>query len=221
MSRSHTFAPGEFYHIYNRGTEKRTIFLKQGDYDRFVALLYMANQIEAVDLKLQGRTLEEVKDQERSTPLVGITAYCLMPNHFHLLLHEIESGGISKFMQKLSTAYTMYFNKRLERSGALFQGKFKASHVQDDRYLRYLVSYIHLNPVKLIEPEWKEHGIADRKGAEMFLADYQSSSYLDYLNKERTENIILTRDAMPEYFNSGREFKEFVTAWLDYKVEPC
>ena len=219
MTRTISFAPGEFYHVYNRGTEKRNIFMSRADRDRFLALLYLANQDEPVDLKLQGSTLLEIVEERAGAPLVEIAAYCLMPNHFHLLIRELEDGGISKFMQKLTTGYTMYFNKKYERNGALLQGRFKATHVADDRYMRYLISYIHLNPVKLIEPKWKETGIVNKVVAEKYLETYTQSSYLDYLDKERPEGIILTREALPGYFSSGADFKTFVTEWLTYKAE--
>lgn len=167
---------------------------------------------------LQGRTLLEIGKRD-GEPLVDIAAYCLMPNHFHLLIQEIEEGGISKFMQKLTTGYTMYFNKKNDRNGSLFQGKFKATHVADDRYLRYLISYIHLNPIKLIEPKWKETGITDKTRAERYLETYSQSSYLDYLGKKRLEEMILSREALPEYFSSGTDFKTFVTEWLIYSPE--
>jgi putative transposase len=160
MQRSFHFAPREFYHLYNRGTEKRKIFLCRADYARFLALLYLANQETPTVLKIQGRTLEELVEERSGTPLVEIATYCLMPNHFHLLVRGVEEGGVGKFMQKLTTGYTMYFNKKNERTGTLFQGRYKATHVADDRYLRYLISYIHLNPIKLIEPKWKETGIS-------------------------------------------------------------
>jgi putative transposase len=213
MTRQFSFASDEFYHIYNRGTEKRNVFTSSAERDRFIALLYLANQSGQVDLKLQGRTLEEIEGRD-TAPLIDIVAYCLMPNHFHLLIREREEGGISKFMQKLQTGYTMYFNKRHERSGGLFQGKFKATHVADDVYLNYLISYIHLNPVKLIDPAWKENGIRNRKEAEDYLETYRYSSYLDYLGKKRSENIVLAPEALPEYFANGADFKSFVTEWL-------
>ncbi len=219
MSRTFTFAPGEYYHLYNRGTEKRNIFTSRAGRDRFLALLYFANQDAPVDLKLQGSTLLEATEQREESPLIEIVCYCLMPNHFHLLVREIEDDGISKFMQKLTTGYTMYFNKRYERNGALFQGRFKATHVDDDRYLRYIISYIHLNPVKLIEPKWKEDGITNRAHAERFLEQYTDSSYLDYLGKKRPEGMILSKDVLPEYFASGTDFKSFVTEWLSYKPD--
>lgn len=219
MTRTFSFAPDEFYHVYNRGTEKRNVFMSRADRDRFLALLYFANQNEPADLKLQGSTLLEVVEERIGAPIVEIIAYCLMPNHFHLLIRELEEGGISKFMQKLTTGYTMYFNKKYERNGSLFQGRFKATHVADDRYLRYLISYIHLNPIKLIEPKWKENGIHDKTCAEKYLETYMPSSYLDYLGRERPEGMILSREALPEYFLSGADFKTFVTEWLTYSPE--
>ncbi len=219
MTRPIEFAPEEFYHVYNRGTEKRKIFMARNDYGRFLALMYLANQEEPTELKLQGRTLERIRKPRKGKQLVDIVTYCLMPNHFHLLIREIEEGGISKFMQKLTTGYTMYFNKRNERNGSLFQGRFKATHVADDRYLRYLISYIHLNPIKLIEPKWKETGITNKVLAERYLETYTPSSYLDYLGKKRLEGMVLSREALPEYFSSCADFKIFVAEWLTYKPE--
>src|SRR3989338_7186916 len=100
MTRPITFAEGEFYHLYNRGTEKRKIFTSKEDYERFLALLFLCNGKIAVDLKLQGRTLYEIKNVEKGEPIVDICAYCLMPNHFHLLLREKGENGISHFLQK-------------------------------------------------------------------------------------------------------------------------
>jgi putative transposase len=220
MSRNIAIGPGEFYHVYNRGTEKRDIFKDETDYDRFTSLLYVSNGNTPVHLQLQGRTLKEVLEVDRGEPLVDIGAYCLMPNHFHLLLTEKTDNGISKFMQKLTTGYTMYFNKRYERNGSLFQGKFKASHAQEDRYLKYLLSYIHLNPIKLLEPQWKESGIKDKKIAEEFLETYTYSSFLDYLGKTRAENKLINTEILPKYYEMPKDFKTSVSEWLDFKVEP-
>ncbi|OGN12866.1 MAG: hypothetical protein A3C71_01035 [Candidatus Yanofskybacteria bacterium RIFCSPHIGHO2_02_FULL_43_15c] len=208
------FSPGEFYHIYNRGTEKRNIFLRKGDYRRFLLLLYHCNNTSNVVLRLEEQHFNTESHKE---PLVDIYSYCLMPNHFHLLIGEKIEGGISRFMQKLSIGYTMYFNKLRERSGALFQGKFKATHADNDRYLKYLISYIHLNPVKLIDPEWKENGISDKEKAEEYLTRFGESSYLDYLGVRRPESAILSKDNFPKYFNSGNDFKNMVIDWLDYQ----
>jgi len=218
MNRATKFAPKEFYHLYNRGTEKRDIFMSSQDYERFLALMYFCNQSDGSS-RIQGKTLSELirlKQENNNGQLVDISSYCLMPNHFHILAREKQEGGISKFMQKIMTGYTMYFNKKHERTGALFQGKFKATHVNDDRYLSYLISYIHLNPIKLIEPEWKEIGINNLKQAEKYLDTYRYSSYHDFLGRKRTESAILSKDSLPNYFNSGLDFKKNVVEWLSY-----
>lgn len=160
MQRRIIISEGEIYHLYNRGVEKRLIFLAQADQERFTRLLYIANDEAPFKYELiQSKSLKEIK---RSKPLVAIGAYALMPNHFHLLVKEIRAGGISAFMEKLTTGYSAYFNKRNDRVGALFQGTYKAQHANSDAYLKYLFAYIHLNPVKLIESAWREGGYQKR-----------------------------------------------------------
>lgn len=215
--RKITFAEEEFYHLYNRGVEKREIFTNRADYNRFLALLFLCNGKIAVDLKLQGRTLCEVQNIERGEPIVDICCYCLMSNHYHFLVREKTKNGISNFMQKLQTGYTMYFNKRYERSGALLQGTFKAEHANEDSYLSYLPAYIHLNPVKLIDPKWRENGIIDKKAAESFLKQYRYSSYPDYIGERRPEGCIINNRALPEYAETPVSFRRMSTEWLDYK----
>src|SRR3989344_8657918 len=104
---------GEYYHIYNRGNSKQTIFHDKNDYYRFIKTLFLSNGEISFKVFLAGK---EVFGFDRGNPLVSIGAYCLMPNHFHLLLTQIEEDGISKFMQKLSTGYSMYYNKKYERT---------------------------------------------------------------------------------------------------------
>lgn len=218
MERKFVFSIGEFYHIYNRGTEKRNIFVDLNDYQRFIKLLFFSNGTKPIILRdiPQGRPLGGIN---KSEALVAIGAYCLMPNHFHLLVKETSEGGVTKFMSKLSTAYSMFFNKKNNRTGSLFEGKFKASHVDNDNYLKYLFSYIHLNPVKIIEPKWKETGITDKKRAEQYLKNYKYSSYLDYLGESRPEGIILDKKSFPEYFFSFVDFGDFINDWLNFKAE--
>lgn len=216
MSRPITFAPGEYYHLSNRGTDNRKIFLDKKDHERFISLLYLANSgIPIHRSDHQTASLETIFAIERETSLVDIGSYVLMPNHFHILVHEHSEGGISLFMQKLLTAYTMYFNKRHGRSGSLFEGKFRAHHVTRDEYLKYLFAYIHLNPIGIIETDWKKHHIGNRKKAEEFLSSYAYSSYLDYHNEEaRPEQAILNKLAFPAYFEKTTDFKKYVRDWM-------
>jgi len=216
MSRNYVFAPGEYYHIYNRGVEKRKIFINKKDYERFLFLLYICNTKEPTVVKnYRGLTLAEKFNLSKKDTLVEIGSYCLMPNHFHLLLREKTEGGISLFMQKLTTGYTMFFNVNNERSGSLFQGSFKARHANEDDYLKYLYAYIHLNPIKIIEAEWREEGIKNKGKVKEFLANYKYSSYLDFIGEERFEGRILDRKNFPDYFQNKGSFAKFLENWME------
>lgn len=212
--RKYNFVQTEFYHIYNRGTDKRPIFLDVGDYRRFQTLLFVANTDKAISLKDLYRNNQGPFDLAAENKMVALGAYCLMPNHFHLLVTPRTDNGVSVFMQKLSTAYSMYFNKKYERSGSLFEGKFKSQLAIEDRYLKYLFSYIHLNPVKLLQHDWKENGIKDKKEAEKYLNSYTFSSYFDHIGKERMESKILDLTAFPNYFKGFFDAEREVTDWL-------
>lgn len=218
MSQRNTlFSEGEYYHIYNRGNSKQTIFRDLADYGRFQELLYATNSSERVVLKL-------IKKEDRFTfarqqPLVAIGAYCLMPNHFHVLVTPSVEGGIQNFVQKLSTAYSMYFNKRYERTGGLFEGRFKSEHAHSDEYLKYLFSYIHLNPLKLIDPHWKEKGLHNIQHAREYLDGYHYSSYDEYRGLVRAENAILSKESFPSYFSSEGSFLAEIEEWLHFKEE--
>src|SRR3989338_5705420 len=160
--RKVSFAPGEFYHVYNRGNSKQVIFHDKQDYNRFLALLYAVNTKQNIAMRL---VFEDMYKFDRGERLVSLGAHCLMSNHFHLLLTEVDEGGISKFMQKLTTAYSMYYNKKYARTGGLFEGKFKSEHAGKDRYLKYIFSYIHLNPLKIINKNWKTDGLKNKQKA--------------------------------------------------------
>lgn len=209
------FVSGEYYHIYNRGTNKMPIFNDHWDYARFQKLLYLSNGKESPkfsDVESPGRTWTI----ERGDELVHIGVYCLMPNHFHILIKVKSDKDASLFLQKILTSYSMYYNKKNNRTGALFQGKTKSEHVNEDNYLRYLFSYIHLNPVKLIDAGWKERGIKDLDKTLDFLNKYQYSSFLDYTDIKRPEEKILNKTEFPEYFESPQEHLQELTNWLTY-----
>jgi len=152
--RKTPFANGEIYHVYNRGVDKRTIVLDQEDADRFVQSLVEFNTEQAIGSLyqnsfrkklLRGSTSKYSDEEKKNEKPVEVIAYCLNPNHFHFILRQVTERGIEKFMQRLGTGYTMYFNKKYERSGVLFQGAFKAIHVDTDAYLLQLSVYVNLN----------------------------------------------------------------------------
>jgi putative transposase len=214
-----SFASNEYYHIYNRGNSKQKIFNDKSDYERFVRLLYVCNNQENFKIfnTPKGQDLFNI---ERGKTLVSIGAYTLMPNHFHVLLTQEENGDISKFMQKVSTAYVMYYNKKYQRTGGLFEGKFKSQYAGNDRYLKYLFSYIHLNSLKLIYKNWKEDGIYNKKRSLEYLLNYKYSSYIDYMESERmrVQKKILNIEAFPKYFPTQKSFTEEVFDWLSYET---
>jgi len=114
---------GEYYHIYNRGNSKQKIFHDNEDYFRFMSLLYACNSKNNFRIFTLAKE-ESPYDFERDKQIVSIGSFCLMPNHFHILLTQIEEKGISKYMQKLTTAYVMYYNKKYKRTGKLYEGVF-------------------------------------------------------------------------------------------------
>ncbi len=208
---------GEYYHIYNRGNSKQKIFHDEEDYQRFIFLLYVSNTSEKFDFYNLSRNIKlNIFQKEKNNCFVGIGAYCLMPNHFHLLITEINEGGISKFMQKISTAYSMYYNRKYQRTGSLFEGKFKSQHLDTDKYLKYIFSYIHLNPIKLIQKDWKEKGIKDKITAIDYLNKYTYSSYLDFTKEDRDQKNILNRKLFPKYFPTKNSFNKEIFEWLNY-----
>lgn len=221
MQRKFSFAPGEYYHLYNRGTEKRTIFLDYGDYLRFLVLLHVADFHQPVQLSdyCQGLSSPITALWARSfgDKLVDVGAYCLMPNHFHLLVREKADNGIPKFMKKLLTGYSMYFNKKRTRTGQLFEGTFKATHVDNDEYLKYLFAYIHLNPVKINDPTgWKNKTILHPETAREFLAGYEYSSYPYYTGRSRPSDSILNHQVFPDYFRTAKDFNDFINEWINF-----
>jgi putative transposase len=171
--RSIEFVTGEIYHIYNRGTEKRSVFMDKYDYQKFLLIMREINsKTHRLDLRelmrengksCEGPTFAKTTDEQ----LVDVVAYCLNPNHYHFILRQKIDGGISKFMQRLGTSYTMQFNKRHSRSGALFQGKFKAIHIDSNEYLLYLSVYVNTNNFI--------HGYRDNKS-------WPYSSWHNYIN---------------------------------------
>ena len=215
-TRLFQFAPGEFYHIYNRGVEKRTIFLDQFDYRRFTELLYAANTNHSTDLRSISRQHDWIYDWDRGESLVAIGAYCLMPNHYHMLLTPLVDKGVSLFMNKLGTSYSMYFNRRYNRTSALFEGKFKAKHATTDEYLKYLYSCIHLNPVKLMQPDWKEQGIQEPIAAFKYAQSYQYSSLQDMQSHSRPAAAIVDTTLFPEYFPTAAAQQSELLSWLHY-----
>ncbi|PIS39190.1 MAG: hypothetical protein COT33_03250 [Candidatus Nealsonbacteria bacterium CG08_land_8_20_14_0_20_38_20] len=228
MRRKFPFIIGKIYHIYNRGVAKCSISNQEADYWRFLQGLCLFNDIKSATNilwqleKTRGRlTLRVLKNYivtegKKRKPLVRILAYCVMPNHFHLLVEEIQEGGISKFMQKLNKGYARYFNNKYERVGHLWQDKFKNILVDDERYLLYLLVYINiLNPAELIEPNWKERGIENIEKILEFAEKYQWSTHQEYLGKRRS--LIIDKGILGKILSTPEKYLNLVKAVLEEK----
>jgi len=155
-----------YYHLYNRGVAKQPIFLDTQDYKMF--LFYL--KLYLTPPNLQGETLKTPPTRKLKNfyNRLKLLAYCLMPNHFHLLLYQKEAEGINLFMRSLATIYAIYFNHRYKRVGTIFQGAYKAVLVETETQLVYLSKYIHRNPREIL-PTRRD------------LVGYKYSSYGNYL----------------------------------------
>lgn len=201
-------APGEYYHIFNRGSNRGAIFTDKAERQRFLFnLLYLQSPVSfrnvnrvsgnydaAEGFPVSPETTEEILKKR----YVELTAFCLMPNHFHLLVKETEEGGIARYMHRVAVGYAKYFAEKHEQSGHVFQGPYKAVQVEDDKQLLYLSAYIHRNP----------HELADWKGREF---EYPWSSLQDFTQGNRWGGLIVP-DIIVEQFEQTKtsNYADFV-----------
>lgn len=213
--RKVSITEGEYYHFYNRGNSRQAIFLDDEDRDRFVKLLFLCNSQKNVNFRVDIVEKDiDAWDFDRGESLISICAWVLMPNHFHLYLRALDIPGPTLFMLKVGTAYAKYFNAKYSRTGSLFEGKFKSVHVADDAQARYLFSYIHLNPVKLIQPTWKEEGIKNEKVAFEHVRSYKYSSLKDWLEFDRKETALLNKKELINILPPNFSPEDDIFHWL-------
>lgn len=216
------FSKNYFYHIFNRGVDKREIFLNDSDRWRFLQALFLFNdekssasllwELERKRGPINFKILREflASHPEPRHPLVRITTDCLMPNHYHLILEEIIDGGISRFMHKLGTGYTQYFNKKYNRVGSLFQGPFKAILIENELYLKYLLVYINvINPSELCEAKLTAENI---EKVLSFVEEFLWSTHREYLGKR--DSIIINKGLLGEIFSNPETYREFAKNML-------
>lgn len=196
--RKEKFITGEYYHIFNRGVDERNVFTEQYDVLRFFQSMEEFNTIESIGSIYENSFLKRGDLAVAKKKLVDFVCYCLNPNHFHFILKQREDGGISLFMKKLTGGYARYFNERYDRTGFLFQGRFKAKHIFSNDYLLYLSAYVNLNNLvhslsdptsKLkIKSSWEEYtkGLSIKKfcNKEVILEQFRSAAeYKNYANE--------------------------------------
>jgi len=232
--RKEQFVNGEFYHIVTRGIDDNLIFKDINDYYRGIFSIYEFNNTKPVSIKNRRAARLKMKKLSRgpssgdSNPLlevderdriVDVLSFCFMPNHIHLLMRQIKDGGIIKFMSKIGTGYGGYSNRRYKRKGYVFQNRFKDVHIKNDDQLRAVFTYIHTNPISLIEPGWKELGIKDPQKVIKFLEeDYRWSSYHDYIGKKNFPSVTM-RDFLLEIMGGEQGCKAAIENWVKHKEE--
>lgn len=204
-------ATGEFYHIYNRGNSKQNIFHDDQDYRYFINLLKIMNTNKGrKSSRFKSKIINE-EILENNKEIISIGAYCCMSNHFHILLKQELDGGISLFIQKLSTAYAMYYNRKYKHTGGLFEGKFKSKYAGEDTYLKYLFSYIHLNPLKILDKDWKLKTKSLTQEMYNFLTQYNYSSFREYYTEQYA---VVSKKSFPDYFPTKTHFMREIFSWI-------
>lgn len=201
----------EIYHIINRGIASQPVFLDKRDYHRTLEILsyyqninpplkYSKFLILAREERL--RLLNELKTQNQF--LVEILAFCLMPNHFHLLLKQTVENGISTFVGNLTNSYTRYSNTKRERRGPIFEGRFKAVRIETNEQLLHVSRYIHLNP-------YTSYVVEDLKALE----NYPFSSFPEYLGKSNSS--LCLKDPVLGSFKDFADYRQFIFDQADYQ----
>ncbi|MCK4918283.1 MAG: transposase [Candidatus Pacebacteria bacterium] len=217
MRKTIIYRKNEYYHIYNRGVDKRIIFTDKFDLQRFYQSMEEFNSVEPIGSIFENRF--NLKNRKESlggaTPkygkLVEIVAYCLNPNHYHLILTSLVEGGISEYMRRLNSGYTTYFNQRYKRTGSLFGGTFKSVYINSDSYLRFLSVYVNLN----FEVHQKFQNVKDKKL-------FHKSSWDEYIKVKiikgkrgeenqviNNKNDICDKSMISSHFDSVDQYKKF------------
>jgi len=184
-----------YYHIYNRGVDKRDIFMNKADLDRFVLSVKEFNTIDPIG-SIKDLMSSDVQRPERDKlqPLVSIVCYCFNPNHFHFILKQEVDGGISEFFKRLLGGYTKYFNLIHNRSGALFQGRFKSNLIDDDAYFLKIRPYVHLNYLIHEIPKNKSHLVLSSE------REYDTNDFVLVSKKEAGDLL--------EFYENNKNFKK-------------
>lgn len=220
--RREKFIEGNYYHIYNRGNRKAEIVRDTADSWRFMQGLRFFNDSQSSlnILRNLSRLIPGINQAEsvfelgwpsnwpERNPLVKILCYCLIPNHFHLLLKEIIPGGISKLMHKLGIGYVNYFNLKHHEVGRVFQGPYKAKLVTEEAYLKYLCVYIQVINILELFPGGLEAAFKNFKEAMSFVDQFPFSSHLDYAGLRNS--LIIDKDILKDFFPTAEDYRKFV-----------
>lgn len=231
--RKQQFANGEIYHVVTRRMGNDLLFKNTDDYYRGIFSIYEFNNSKSVTIRerralraqSKTKTIETHRAHRDPTPVIDdrvlfvqILAFCLMPNHIHLLLRQLQNEGVSKFMQKFGAGYSAYFKNKypLTPKGYFSQGRFVSVPVKTDEQLKTVFVYIHANPISLIEPKWKEAGLEDPEKSIQYVESYKWSSYPDYIGNKNFPSVT-DRDFILQIMDDVQGCRDWVENWIRHK----
>lgn len=200
-NRKVPFVIGEYYHLYNRGIDKRNIFSNQKDLNRFFQSMVEFNTVDPIGSIYENSFNQLGGETSKLEQLVEFVTYCLNPNHYHFIIKQVQDRGIEKFMQRLGTGYTMYFNEKEKRSGSLFQGVFKSIHIDTNEYLLHVSAYVNLND-RVHQLEGRTPKLVE-----------SMSSWGEYMDKKIKG--ICEKEIILSQFKNVDEYKEFALSSLE------
>lgn len=232
------FINGEIYHVILRRIGNELLFGDVDDYYRGIFYIYECNTSKPILIRERrtarakfkkllkkieadrGLTPAEIAWRDERDLLVEVLAFCLMPNHIHLLLRQLKDKGISKYIQKIASGYPAYFKQKYKITlrGHFFQDRFQAVYIKDEEHLKVALTYIHTNPTLLVEPEWKWRGVKNPEKVIEFLENYKWSSYQDYLGKRNFPSVT-QREFVLKVMGGPEGCREWVNGWIKYQGE--
>jgi len=226
MKRKEKFVPGEYYHVYSRTILNLPEF---EDYETALKLsqaFLLANSTESTkafdylrtDLNANWRKSIEIA--WRGDRLVDIVAYAIMPDHYHLLVKEIKENGVTQFLQKCNTSVAKYINTKKERRGPLFESRFKAKHINSNKYLLHLSLYIHLNPLDFLDSKnWRRGDLKNWDLKKKKLLKYPWSSLRSFLYNDFEDPILSGTEIVSDQFKNKKDYDLFLQEWSESDLE--
>ncbi|MFH1968057.1 MAG: transposase [bacterium] len=222
MFRKEKFAPGEYYHIYNRTILNTPLFKDKSNCNKLIQAFLLANSTKASEafLFLKNNKNASIEDAleiiNNGKKLVDVVCYAIMPDHYHLLLREKLGGGITSFIHRCNISVAKYINTKTDRRGPLFESLFKSKHISTNNYLLHLSLYIHLNPLDfLMGKQWRKHKIKNWNQIKNNFIDYPYSSLKTFLNKNYYDKIVSGTEIIKGQFKNEKEYESFLQEWSE------
>jgi putative transposase len=210
--RSTPLITGEIYHVFNKTIDSTNLFNKKSDYNRFLFTLSFnqytnypvkLSRFNQLPLETRNKIIETLRLQNKH--IVNVVAYCLMPNHFHLVLKQLSDDGIKKYISTVSNSYSHYFNTKNDRKGPVFSGRFKAVRIESEEQLQHVVRYVHLNPLTSYIVKNMD-----------LLISYKYSSLQEFINKDSKYKISKSEVILKD-FSSIDKYLKFLSYQVDYQ----